>query len=127
MSLNQRHIAYFLEMLRLHFVLAGFAPHLASHFGKSFSDHSQGYDLSNDFPNCFASYAAIPGSLVNYAGWPARGPGESVAQRFQPGDLCLQFLRVGAMRFKTFALLGNHGFRRVFNEAAVAELAFRFS
>jgi hypothetical protein len=39
----------------------------------------------------------------------------------------LQFLRVGAMRFKAFALLGDHRFWRVFDEAAVAELAFRLS
>ena len=60
---------------RLHFVLSGFALHLASHFGRSFSDHSQGYDVSNDLPNCFASYTANSGSLVKYADQgPLTGP-----------------------------------------------------
>jgi hypothetical protein len=57
-----------LSMLRIHIVLSGFAPHLPLYFGKSFSNHSYGYDLSNDLPNCFASYAANSGSLVNDAG-----------------------------------------------------------
>jgi len=52
----------------LQFVLSGFALHLASHFGKSFSNHSYRYDFSNDLPNFFASYSANSGSLVNYAG-----------------------------------------------------------
>ncbi|MEE8339506.1 MAG: hypothetical protein V3R56_05135 [Xanthomonadales bacterium] len=56
------------DFLKLQFVLSGFAQHLASHFGKSFSNHSYRYDFSNDLPNCFASYSANSGSLVNYAG-----------------------------------------------------------
>ena len=85
----------------LQFVLSGFAhdhmdvggrvthgavtEHLASHFGKSFSNHSYRYDFSNDLPldrspgaekhmevrerpNCFASYSTNSGSLVKYAG-----------------------------------------------------------
>jgi hypothetical protein len=55
-------------MREIQFVLSGFAPHLPSHFGKSFSNHSYGYDISNDLPNCFASYTANSGSLVKYAG-----------------------------------------------------------
>jgi len=52
----------------LQFVLSGFAQHLASHFGKTFSNHSYRYDCSNDSPNCFASYSANPGSLVKCPG-----------------------------------------------------------
>ena len=56
------------DSLKLQFVLSGFTRHLASHFGKSFSNHSYRYDFSNDLPICFASYSANSGSLVNYAG-----------------------------------------------------------
>jgi len=56
------------DFLKLQFVLSGFALHLASHFGKFFSTHSYRYDFSNNLPNCFASYGANSGSLVNYAG-----------------------------------------------------------
>ncbi len=73
------------NFLELQFVLSGFAQHLASHFGKSFSSHSYRYDFSNNLPldrspgaekhmdvrerpNCFASYSANFGSLVKYAG-----------------------------------------------------------
>ena len=68
MSINQQYMSYFVNILRVHFVLSGFAPYLPSHFCKSFSNHSYGYDISNDLPNCFASYTANSGSLVNYAG-----------------------------------------------------------
>ncbi len=54
--------------LYLQFVLSGIAQHLASHFGRSFSNHSYRYDSSNDRPNCFASYSANPGSLVKCPG-----------------------------------------------------------
>jgi hypothetical protein len=53
---------------RLQFVLSDFAVHLASHFGRSLSNHSYGYALSNDQPNCFASYTAILESFMNYPG-----------------------------------------------------------
>lgn len=66
-------------------VLSGSAQHLASHFGRSFSNHSWRYASSNDQPldrspgaekhmdvrerpNCFASYGANPGSLVKCSG-----------------------------------------------------------
>ena len=49
-------------------VLSGFTLHLASHFGKSSANHSCGYDLPDDFPNCFASYTVISGSLMNDSG-----------------------------------------------------------
>ena len=52
----------------LQFVLSGFALHLTSHFGRSFSNHSYRYAFSNDQPNCFASYTANSGSLANYPG-----------------------------------------------------------
>jgi hypothetical protein len=67
-SVNHRYIAYIARIRWLHFVLSGFAVYLPSHFGKSFSNHSYGYDISNDLPNCFASYSANSGFLVNYAG-----------------------------------------------------------
>ncbi len=54
------------DFRKLQFVLSGFAQHLASHFGKSLSYHSLRYAFSNDLPNCFASYSANSGSLVNY-------------------------------------------------------------
>ena len=38
------------NFLELQFVLSGFAQHLASHFGKSFSSHSYRYDFSNNLP-----------------------------------------------------------------------------
>ncbi len=56
------------DFLKLQFVPSGCAQHLASHFGKSFSNHSYRYVFSNDLPNCFASYSANSGSSVNYAG-----------------------------------------------------------
>ena len=56
------------DFFKLQFVLSGFAQHLASHFGKFLSTHSYRYDFSDNFPNCFASYSANSGSLVNYAG-----------------------------------------------------------
>jgi hypothetical protein len=59
------------KMFTLHkmqFVLSGFAAHLASHFGRSFENHSYGYACSNDRPNCIASYTAKSGSFVQYAG-----------------------------------------------------------
>ena len=52
-----RHLS---DFLKLQFVLSGFAQHLASHFVKSFSNHSFRYDSSNDSTNCFASYRAQP-------------------------------------------------------------------
>jgi len=59
---------YLSNFLKLQYVLSGFAQHLTSHFAKSFSTHSYRYGFSNDLPNCFASYCANSGSLVNYAG-----------------------------------------------------------
>ncbi len=56
------------DFLKLQFVLFGFAQHLASHFVKSLSNNSYRYSFSHDLPNCFASYSAIPESLVKYAG-----------------------------------------------------------
>jgi len=53
---------------KLNSVLSGFTLHLASHFGKSCSNHSDSYDISNDLPNCFASHTVNPGSLANYWG-----------------------------------------------------------
>jgi hypothetical protein len=67
------------------FVLSGFAAHLASHFARSFKNHSYGYACLNDRPldrspgvvehmdvrerpNCIASYTAKSGSFVKYAG-----------------------------------------------------------
>jgi len=58
----------FAECQELHFVLSGFTLHLALHFGKSSSNHSYGYGISNDLPNCFASYTVNSGSLMNYPG-----------------------------------------------------------
>ncbi len=48
------------------FALSGFAQHLASHFVRSFSNHSYRYAFSNDRTNCFASYSANSGSLMKY-------------------------------------------------------------
>ena len=56
------------DMQKIQFVLSGFAAHLASHFGRSFENHSYGYACSNDRPNCIASYTAKSGSFVQYAG-----------------------------------------------------------
>jgi len=58
----------FADYLRIHFVLSGFTVHLASHFARSFSNHSYGYGISNDRANCFTSYPVNSGSLVQYAG-----------------------------------------------------------
>jgi len=55
-------------VLNLQFVLSGFAQHLASHFGRSFSNHSYRYAFSNDQPNCIASYSAKSGSLMKCPG-----------------------------------------------------------
>jgi hypothetical protein len=57
---------------KIKFVLSGFAVHLASHFGRSFKNHSYGYACLNDRPNCIASYTANSGSFVQYAGEQAR-------------------------------------------------------
>ena len=78
------------DMQKIQFVLSGFAaPHFylfeASHFGRSFENHSYSYACSNDRPldrspgvvehmdvrerpNCIASYTANSGSFVQYAG-----------------------------------------------------------
>jgi hypothetical protein len=64
----QGFAGYFCDFLKLRFVLSGFALHLTSHFGKSFSNHSYRYAFSNDLPNCFISYSANSESLVKYAG-----------------------------------------------------------
>jgi hypothetical protein len=61
-------MAKMIAMRKMQFVLSGFAAHLASHFGRSFENHSYGYACSNDRPNCIASYAANSGSFVQYAG-----------------------------------------------------------
>ena len=53
---------------KVQFVLSGFALHLASHFGRSFLNHSYCYDSANDRPNCFAIYTANSGSFMQYAG-----------------------------------------------------------
>jgi len=58
----------FANFSKLHFVLSGFTSHLASQFGKSSSNHSYGYDISDDLPNCFTSYTVNSGSLMNYSG-----------------------------------------------------------
>ncbi len=55
-------------MRKIQFVLSGFALLLASHFDRSFENHSYGYACSNDRPNCFASYTANSGSFMQYAG-----------------------------------------------------------
>ena len=62
-----------ITMRKIQFVLSGFAvPHFhisgASHFGRSFKNHSYGYACLNDRPNCIASYTANSGSFVQYAG-----------------------------------------------------------
>ena len=57
-----------ITMRIIQFVLSGFAVHLASHFGRSFKNHSYGYACLNDRPNCIASYTAKSGSFVQYAG-----------------------------------------------------------
>ena len=69
-------LAYF---YRLQFVLSGFTQHLASHFGRSSSNHSWRYASSNDQPNCFASYCVNSGSLVKYSGWVQRRSGASIS------------------------------------------------
>ena len=66
--LIQNLTIYLRDFLKLQFVLSGFTQHLASQFGKSFSNHSYRYDFSNDLPSCFASYCVNSGSLVNYEG-----------------------------------------------------------
>jgi hypothetical protein len=57
-----------IAMRKRQFVLSGFAVHLASHFGRSFKNHSYGYAYLNDRPNCIASYTANSESFVQYAG-----------------------------------------------------------
>jgi len=57
-----------IAMRKILFVLSGFAVHLASHFARSFKNHSYGYACLNDRPNCIASYTANSGSFVQYAG-----------------------------------------------------------
>ena len=57
-----------IAMRKIQFVLSGFAVNLASHFGRSFKNHSYGYACLNDRPNCIASYTANSGSFVQYAG-----------------------------------------------------------
>ena len=52
-----------------HSALSGFALYLASHFGRSFKNHSYGYACLNDRPNCLASYSANSGSFMQYAGY----------------------------------------------------------
>jgi hypothetical protein len=55
-----------IAMRKIPFVLSGFAVHLASHFGRSFKNHSYGYACLNDRPNCIASYTAESESFVQY-------------------------------------------------------------
>ena len=74
-----------IAMRKRQLVLSGFAAHLASHFGRSFKNHSYGYACLNDRqldrspgvvkhmdvrerPNCIASYTANSGSFAQYAG-----------------------------------------------------------
>jgi hypothetical protein len=57
-----------IAMKKRQFVLSGFALHLASHFARSFKNHSYGYACLNDRTNCIASYTAKSGSFVQYAG-----------------------------------------------------------
>jgi len=57
-----------IAMREIQFVLSGFALHLASHFGRSFKNHSYGYAYLNDRPNCIASYTANSGSFVQFTG-----------------------------------------------------------
>jgi hypothetical protein len=81
----QKLMAEIVPFCNVQFVLSGFAAHLASHFGRSFENHSYGYACSNDRPldrspgvvehmdvrerpNCIASYTAKSGSFVQYAG-----------------------------------------------------------
>jgi hypothetical protein len=65
---NYRLMDKIIAMRNIQFVLSGFAAHLASHFGRSFKNHSYGYACLNDRPNCIASYTANSGSFVQYAG-----------------------------------------------------------
>jgi len=65
---HQESESVFEYFWQLQFVLSGFAQHLASHFARSFLNHSYGYDSANDRANCFASYSANPGSLVKCPG-----------------------------------------------------------
>jgi len=57
-----------MHLVRLQFVLSGFVRYLASHFGRSFLNHSYRYASANDQPNCFASYRANSGSLMKCPG-----------------------------------------------------------
>jgi len=58
----------YIDFQKMPFILSVFAQYLASHFGRSSSQPSYGYAASNDQPNCFASYSAIPRSLVKCPG-----------------------------------------------------------
>jgi len=66
---SERVMAGMIALRDTQSVLSGFALHLASHFGRSFKNHSYGYACLNDRPNCLASYSAKSGSFMQYAGW----------------------------------------------------------
>jgi len=51
-----------IAMRKIQFVLSGFALHLASHFARSFKNHSYGYACLNDRPNCRNDRAMNPSS-----------------------------------------------------------------
>ena len=65
---NHERTGVLANVYLLPFVLSGFVPHLASHSGRSSSNHSYRYASSNDRPNCIASYGANSGSLVKCSG-----------------------------------------------------------
>jgi hypothetical protein len=67
-TLNQSFTKRLIGFWKKQFVLFGFAQHLASHFGKSFSNHSCRYGPSNDLPSCITSYSANSEFLMEYAG-----------------------------------------------------------
>lgn len=52
----------------LRFVLFGLRPHWTSHLRRSLSNHSYGYALSIDQPNCFAHHALTSEPFMHFAG-----------------------------------------------------------
>ena len=71
MDKSQQIETYMTEIsiiLIVQFVLFGFRTNLALHLERSPLNHSYGYASADDRPSCFASFALIPESFMQYAG-----------------------------------------------------------
>ncbi len=64
----QKFMVEIAPIQKILFVLFGFRAHLTLHLERSPSSHSNGYDLADDRPSCFASFNLNSESFMQQVG-----------------------------------------------------------